>query len=109
MANNHYLVQIMQSQNAGLAKGNAICMQWTAWANQAFENHLTLLNWFLGRQCPGDSGFKLKELNGNDLGRAVAARNKAAEFLDDVDSNTMICIVSWSDGMQYLPYYFIAC
>ena len=84
-------------------------MQWTAWANQAFKNQLTLLNWFPGRQCPSESRFKLKELNGNDLGRVVAAQNKAVEFLDDVDLNTMICIVSWCDGMQYLPYYFISC
>jgi hypothetical protein len=99
----------MESRKAGSAKGNASRMQWTSWANQAFENQLTLLNWFPGRRCPGDSGFKLKELSGKDLDRAVAARNKAAEFPDDVDLNTMIHIVSWSEGMQYLPDCFIFC
>jgi hypothetical protein len=99
----------MQSRKASSTKGNAIRMQWTMWANQAFENQLTLLNWFPGRRCPGDSGFKLKEISGNEVEKAVAARNKAAEFPDDVDSNTVIRIVSWSDGMQYLPRYFILC
>ena len=88
----------MQSRKASSAKGNAICMQWTSWANQAFESQLTLLNWFPGRQCPGDSGFKLKEIGGKEVDQAVAARKKAAEFPDDVESDTVIHIVSWSDG-----------
>jgi len=75
-------------------------MQWTSWANQAFENQLTLLNWFPGKWCPGESGFKLKELSGKEVDNAVAARNRAAEFPNDGESDTVIRIVSWSDGMN---------
>jgi len=91
----------MQSRKASSAKGNAIRMQWTTWANQAFENQLTLLNWFPGRWCPGNPGFKLKDISGNEVDKAVATRNKAAEFPDEFDSKTIIHIVSWSDGMQF--------
>jgi len=75
-------------------------MQWTSWANQAFENQLTLLNWFPGKRCPGESGFKLKELSGKEVDNTVAARNRAAEFPNDGKSDTVICIVSWGDGMN---------
>jgi len=90
----------MQSRKTSSAKGNAIRMQWTNWANQAFENQLTLLNWFPGTRCPGESGFKVKELRGKEVDKAVAARNRAAEFPNDVESDTVIRIVSWSDGMN---------
>lgn len=100
----------MESRKAGSAKGNVGRMQWTAWANEAFENQLTLLNWLPGKRCPGDSGFKLKDLSGKDFEKAVAARNKALEFPDDVDPNTILRIVSWSDGMQSLHCcYCILC
>lgn len=97
----------MLSRNTASFKGNAIRMAWTAWSDQAFEHQLTLLNWFPGRPYPGDSAFKLKRLSGDEIDKAVAARKQAAEFPDDIDFNLMIHIVSWSDGMDYLPYSFI--
>ena len=74
-------------------------MKWTSWTDQAFENQLTLLNWFPGKRCPGASGFELKDVSGKDAERAVAGRDKAAEFPDDEESETVMRIVSWSDGM----------
>jgi len=90
----------MQSQKTSFAKGNAIRMQWTNWANQAFEHQLTLLNWFPGKRCPGESGFKLKSVEGKEVDKAVAAQKKVAEFPNDVEAGTVISIVSWSDGMN---------
>ena len=75
-------------------------MQWTSWANQVFENQLMLLNWFPGKRCPGESGFKLKELSGKEVNNAVAAQNRVAEFPNNGKSDTVIRIVSWSDGMN---------
>jgi len=94
----------MQSRNPGL-KGNSIRMAWSSWSNQAFENQLTLVNWFPGRPYPGDSAFKLKKLNGDDVNRAVAARKRATEFPEDVDLDTILRIISWSNGMLYLPSF----
>jgi len=104
-ADNKFPVQIMQSRNAGL-KGNAICMAWTGWSDQAFENQLTLVNWFPGRPYPGDSAFKLKRLSGEDVSKAVTARKQVAEFPEDIDSCTVLRIISWSNGMPYLLYHF---
>jgi hypothetical protein len=74
-------------------------MKWTSWADQAFENQLTLLNWFPGKLCPGASGFKVKDVSGKDAERAVEGRFKAAKFPDNEESETVMRIVSWSDGM----------
>ncbi|KIM36129.1 hypothetical protein M413DRAFT_31884 [Hebeloma cylindrosporum] len=92
------LVKIMGSRTPGLANGNAIHMQWTTWANQAFENQLTLLNWFLGRQCPGNPSFKLKQLTRKEVNQAVAARQKAMKCPDDPEWDSVIHIISWSDS-----------
>ena len=86
----------MQSRNAS-SKLNSIRMSWSSWSDQAFENQLTLVNWFPGRPYPGDSAFKLKKLNGDDVNKAVAARKRAIESPDDIDS--VIRIISWNDGM----------
>ena len=75
-------------------------MKWTSWADQAFESQLTLLNWFPGKWCPGTSGFRLKDVSGKDAERAVAGQDKAAEFPDDEESETVMRIVSWSNGMH---------
>ena len=80
-------------------KGTAIQMKWTSWTDQAFENQLTLLNWLPGKWCPGASGFKLKDISGKNAERAVAGRDKAVEFPDNEKSETVMRIVSWSDGM----------
>jgi hypothetical protein len=50
-------------------------MKWTSWDDQAFENQLTILNWFPGKRCPGASGFKLKDISVNDTERAVTGRD----------------------------------
>jgi hypothetical protein len=75
-------------------------MKWTTWADQAFENQLTLLNWFPGKPCPGASGFKLKNVSGKDAERAVEGRAKAVKFPDNEESEAVMRIVSWSDGMH---------
>ena len=104
-ADNKFPVQIMQLQNAGL-KGNAICMVWTGWSNQAFKNQLTFVNWFPGRPYPGNSTFKLKRLSSKDVSKAVTAQKQVAEFPEDIDLCTVLCIISWSNGMPYLFYHF---
>jgi hypothetical protein len=97
----------MQLRNNGSSRGNSIRMAWTGWSDQAFENQLTLVNWFPSGLYPGGRNFNLKKLNGQEVIKAVAARKAAAEFPDNPDSTKVLCIVSWSEGMDWIVSLFI--